>query len=247
MAITINDHLCIYRLGIAELQVKPLNPLISEKISINSDVDSSIYARTNAFVSYTNTIKSYNLTFTFSNVHNASILYENVPEDQAAGAINSETGGVTSFMRAFQSLLYANYDQKNDSTDSANRMYARTIKSPPIFKIRYGGFIVGNDDISGDGFVGKKSGLLGSITNVNIDPFYTIGYVPFSPNQARDMQNVPSELISYTQCKFSFDFIPLYDEPLGWNTTTDAIGGSTLKFSNNKQFRSFTITDILGD
>lgn len=236
---SINTTLCIYRLGIGELQVEPLNPLISEKIALNSDVDTSLYARTSAFVSYTNTIRTYNLTFTFASNHEAQEIIENPLK---FNIINGRSGGVLEFMRTFQSLLYANYDNKLDTATNP-QLYARTIKSPPMFKIRFSNYIRGNDDNDTTPLIAKRSGLLGSITNVNIDPFYAVGYVPFSPNQARNLSEAPPSAAMYSQCKFSFDFIPLYDQPLGWSSNEEG----QLKFSNNKQFGSYGIKFMLGD
>lgn len=227
--------LCIYRLGVAELQFVPINMMVAEKVAINSDIDSSIYARTNAFVSYTNTMRTYNITFRYVNQLISNITFEN---NTGGGNINT----VTEFINTFKSLMYANYDEKNDSTST---MFARTIKSPPMFKIKYSNFLRGSQEATdpNNPFFGKQSGLLGSITNLSVEPFYSLGYVPYSTNQEVDVSKANSANISYSDCKISFDFVPLFEKPLGWGS--DASGG--LKFSNTKQLGSIAVKTILGD
>ena len=218
----------LYRVGIGELQFNPKNMQMKETISINSNVENSLYARTNPFVSYTNT----NRTFSFSFIMSADASGFNLVADTAAPIttqfVNNGENGVIPFMNVMKSFLYANYETKKDSSNE--RIIARTIKSPPIFKL-VNKSIVSNGELpqvmEPNTQIGRTYGLLGFITDFKIDPLFGIGYVQYSQGARIATNDQAWEGSSFKEVAISFTFLPIFEEPLGWAAEELSGGGFT--------------------
>ncbi len=203
----------LYRLGIGELKFSPYNIGVSESININQEINESLYAKTNPIVHYTNTTRKFSLNFTLTN--DTIFIFDGERE-----LLNQPSQkNLIQLMNIFKSFLYANYDRLKGTDDT---IYARTIKSPPIFKLRFQNYISNGDEglpkISGYN-VAKDTGLLGVISNFKIDPTFNPIYRPAS-----------NQFPYYSQIKIAFDFIPMFEEPVGWE-----IGQGSKSFSNTKE------------
>ena len=221
----LSKTLFIYRVGIGELAFNPLNIQLSENISMNNEIQTDIYGKTNPFVSYTNTIRSYNFNFTLNAVRPFNF-YDDAKKDEATV---SDTN-MMQLVNILKSFLYANYDRLQDSGN--NNIYARTIKSPPIFKIKFKNLVSnGTEELTA-----KKSGLLGAMKDFKLEPFYNAGYVPFSLGErsATYASNPVTDSGTYSEMKVSFNFYPIFEQPLGWEigeqrgfSGVDELGGAS--------------------
>jgi hypothetical protein len=203
----LSKTLFIYRVGIGELTFNPLNTQISENISMNNEIQTDIYGKTNPFVSYTNTIRSYNFSFTLNAVRPF-----NFYDDAKKGEVTVSDTNMMQLVNILKSFLYANYDRLQDSGNK--NIYARTIKSPPIFKIKFKNLVSnGTEDL-----MAKNSGLLGAMKDFKLEPFYNAGYVPFGSGErvATYTNNPVTDLGTYSEMKISFNFYPIFEQPLGW-------------------------------
>lgn len=214
----------LYRLGIGEIRLSPYNVVVSEAININQEINESLYAKTNPIVSYTNTTRKFTLSFLITD----NTIYSFLGEGNLQNQIKQKS--LMNITNLFKSFLYANYDRKVDTTNLA--IYARTIKSPPVFKLKFQNFISNGDGsfpkLSDDGIIAKNSGLLGFITNFKLEPTYNPLYKPDNSSKY------------YSQIKVSFDYIPIFEEPVGWE-----IGGTTTNFSNIKELGGLSSTNVI--
>lgn len=231
----IGKSLLIYRVGIGELQFNPLNIQVSENITMNNEIQSDIYGKTNPFVSYTNTIRSFNFSFLLNAIRPHGFI-----PDAATGLKPVDGNSMMQLVNILKSFLYANYERKqNDS------VYARTIKSPPIFKIKFKNLVSNGDS----GNNAKEFGLVGAIKDFKLEPYYNAGYVPFGKGETKITATESSNPIdaagTYSEMKVSFSFYPIFEEPLGWE-----LNGETKNFSGKKElggmFEASSIKKILG-
>jgi len=207
----------LYRLGIGELQFNPKNMQMKESISINTNVENGIYAKTNPFVSYTNT----NRIFTFSFILPADASGFRLLADSSSPInttnVNNGENGVTPIMNVLKSFLYANYEITRDTSNS--RMISRTIKSPPVFKL-VNKSIVSNGNLpqtmDASQQIGREYGLLGFITDFKLDPLFGIGYVQYSQGVRTATEDQAWEGSSFKEVAVSFTFIPIFEQALGW-------------------------------
>jgi hypothetical protein len=121
-----------------------------------------------------------------------------------------------------KSFLYANYERISDAQNS--NIYARVIKSPPIFKLKFKNLISnGTDDITNN--AAKNSGLLGVMKDFKLEPYYNAGYVPFGKDGERPATyaaNPINDMGAYSEMKISFTFYPIFEQPLGWEVDKTA-------------------------
>lgn len=229
--------LFIYRVGIGELSFNPLNIQVSENITMNNEVQTDIYGKTNPFVSYTNTIRNFNFSFLLNAVRPHKF------EPDKGRDLNSISGtSMMQLINILKSFLYANYERQEGS---GGIIYARTIKSPPIFKIKFKNLVSNG----GDGGTAITGGLLGAIKDFKLEPYYNAGYVPFGKGETKITATESSNPIdaagTYSEMKVSFNFYPIFEEPLGWE-----LNGETKNFSGKKElggmFEVSSIKKILG-
>jgi hypothetical protein len=243
-AFTIGKTLFLYRLGIGELQFNPLNIQVKESININSNIEDQIYAKTNPFVSYTNTNRSFDFDFTITQNRDYRFFADN-----SSGLIDSFGNSGLAIMQILKSFLYANYERKQDS---AGPLYARTIKSPPIFKLVFKNLVSNGDVLPNipEGSLARSSGLLGVMKGFKLDPYYNAGYIPnsFGVKEFADVQDAAfiQDQGTYSKIKISFTFVPIFEEPMGWE-----IGGEQANFSGVReiggQINGNIIKKILGN
>lgn len=221
----LSKTLFIYRVGIGELAFNPLNIQVSENISMNNEIQTDIYGKTNPFVSYTNTIRSYNFSFILNAVRPF-----NFYDDAEKSEVTISDTNMMQLVNILKSFLYANYDRLQDSGKS--NIYARIIKSPPIFKIKFKNLVSNGTE----SLKAKESGLLGAMKDFKLEPFYNAGYVPFSGGErtATYSSNAVSDLGTYSEMKISFNFYPIFEQPLGWEmgkergfSGVDSLGGAS--------------------
>ena len=220
----------LYRLGIGELQFNPKNVQMKESISINQTVENNLYGRTNPFVSYTSTSRLFTLTFIMSANLGGFKLVADSNSPISTTTVNNGEGGLTPFMNVLKSFLYANYQTTRDSN---NLIVARTIKSPPVFKlvnksiISNGTLSISERQIDGDAQIAKEHGLLGFITDFKMDPLFGVGYMAYSQG-ARDVSKTQEwEGGSFKEVSVSFTFLPIFEQPLGWASEELGGGGFT--------------------
>lgn len=217
--ISTTKSMFLYRLGIGELQFNPKNIQIKENISINQIVENNLYARTNPFVSYTSTNRLFTVSFIMAANSSGFNLVADASAPINSKSINNGDNGVVPFMNVVKSFLYANYQTVRDSN---NAVVARTIKSPPVFKlanksiISNGTLTISQEQISADKQIAKEHGLLGFITDFKMDPLFGIGYMPYSQGVTDVSEQQQWEGSSFKEVAISFTFLPIFEEPLGW-------------------------------
>lgn len=198
----LSKTLFIYRVGIGELAFNPLNIQLAENITMNNEIQTDIYGKTNPFVSYTNTIRSFNFSFILNAIRPFNFT-KDVGEDY------SDTS-MMQLVNILKSFLYANYDRKQENSG----IYARTITSPPIFKIKFKNLVSNGTNLEN----AKTGGLLGAMKDFKLEPYYNAGYVPFSSGErsATYASNPIADAGTYSEMKISFNFYPIFEQPLGW-------------------------------
>jgi len=221
----------LYRLGIGELQFNPKNMQLAESINSKLNVEDGIYGKTNPFVSYVNTTRTFSVAFILPADSAGFRIVADANSPIRTYSENNGTG-VVPFMNIMKSFLYANYSTVSEEGGVNSRLIARTIKSPPIFKL-LNKSIISNGNFPaatevGPESIAKQFGLLGFIKDFKLDPLFGIGYVPFSPTGQRDI--VDSSQIfdaggNFKEVKISFTFIPIFEEPMGWDTENNNFSG----------------------
>jgi len=220
----------LYRLGIGELQFNPKNVQMKENININQVVENNLYGRTNPFVSYTSTNRLFTLTFIMSANLGGFKLVADSNSPIRTTTVNNGEGGLTPFMNVLKSFLYANYQTNRDSN---NAVVARTIKSPPVFKlvnksiISNGYLPISEAQIAGDAQIAKEHGLLGFITDFKMDPLFGVGYMAYSQSERAATAIQEWEGGSFKEVSVSFTFLPIFEQPLGWASEELGGGGFT--------------------
>lgn len=244
-AFTISKTLFLYRLGIGELQFNPLNIQVKESININSNIEDQIYGKTNPFVSYTNTNRSFDFDFTITQNRDYRFF-----ADPSSGLKDSSENSGLAIMQILKSFLYANYERKADT--AGPNLYARTIKSPPVFKLVFKNLVSNGDplDTNPQGTLARSHGLLGVMKGFKLDPYYNAGYIPYSLG-VKNFSEVQNDVFiqdqgTYSKIKISFTYVPIFEQPMGWE-----VGGEEAKFSGLKEIggpiNANIINKILGN
>lgn len=223
----------LYRLGIGELQFNPKNMQLGESISSKLNVEDGIYGKTNPFVSYVNTTRSFSIAFLLPADNAGFRIVADANSPITTYSQNNGAGGVVPFMNVIKSFLYANYSTTREEAGGNSRLVSRTIKSPPIFKL-LNKSIISNGDFPaaaeiGEESIAKQYGLLGFIKDFKLDPLFGIGYVPFSPTGQQVINNDTASAFdtggNFKEVKISFTFIPIFEEGLGWDTENNNFSG----------------------
>lgn len=231
----------IYRIGIGEVAFIPLQPVISETIKMQNEIDNSLYAKTNPLVSYTNTIRSYKFDAIVSfDIANFTFDTDNTSLKSTYG---TELMDLYTLLRSF---LYANYETVQYSSTSA--MVARTIKSPPLFKVKFKNLLSYSEDGLCPPGSAKQVGLLGTFSDFKIEPLFVGNYVPWSSDMSvinrADSQQTETKLngnnAGYQKLQMSFTFVPISQQPMGWES---GLGTDGTKFGGISELRQSIAKD----
>lgn len=236
------NALRIYRIGIGEVAFIPLQPVISETVKMQNEVDTSLYGKTNPLVSYTNTTRSYK----FDSVINYDIAQFLFKADKDTGLNSTNGTELMDLYTLIRSFLYANYEAiPFDKNDPSLATAAITIKSPPLFKVKFKNLISYSDNgLCPDGHA-KEVGLLGTFSEFKIEPVFVGNYIPWASNMSIDRTGGATGTImnnaGYQKLQLSFTFVPISQEPMGWQQA--AGGNNSLRFGGINELRQAVIAE----
>lgn len=223
-----NTAIRIYRIGIGEAAFIPLQPVISETVKMQNEIDSSLYAKTNPLISYTNTIR----TFKFDSIVPYDAANFTFRADESSGLADTNSYELMDLYTLLRSFLYANYEvQPFDKNNTADGIVARTIKSPPLFKVKFKNFISYTSDGTCPPGAAKKVGLLGTFSDFKVEPVFVGNYIPWSSNmtisRGSDKDSATAITLNgdngaYQKLQISFTFVPISQQPLGWQNDLTA-------------------------
>ncbi len=224
----------IYRVGIGEAAFIPVSPIISETIKMQNEIDNSLYAKTNPLISYTNTTRTYK----FDGIVMYDVANFTFRPDEGTGLNAQNSNELMSLYTLLRSFLYANYEvQPFDRASNDSSIIARTIKSPPFFKVKFKNLISYTEDGTCPPGSAKEVGLLGTFSDFKIEPVFVGNYIPWSSNMsiARGDTNNSTAIsqngdnASYQKLQVSFVFVPISQQPMGWQNGIGA-GNNKLTF-----------------